>query len=487
MLNLVWLKRDLRIQDHEPMAEAFRQEIPCAILFILEPSLLKRRDVSERHIQFQWASVQEMNRQLQAYRQKVIIACGEAAEVFEYLIEKYHIIHVFSYQENGVQQSWNRDKQVASLLKKKGVAWHEFQKDGVIRGISSREDWDRRWYEKMYRAKEMLIKPGHAGPEVVLPDRFQPAAFLSKLGENTPSKMQPGGERFAHQYLQSFLSERVMNYNKHISRPAESRISCSRLSPYLAWGNISVRQVFQEVRAAYESHPHKKAILSFLQRLNWRDHFIQKFEMQCDYEYLCLNRAYENFPFEHDEKKLEAWKHGMTGVPLVDACMRCLKETGWINFRMRAMLVSFLCHHLGQDWRSGAPWLAGLFLDYEPGIHYPQMQMQAGTTGVNTIRIYNPLRNALRFDEQAEFIRRWVPELKKIPPPMRHQPHLLNPMESSFYEFNIERDYLMPIASPEQPERSMTENLWAWRKSEEARAAGKVILARHARIKKKKS
>jgi deoxyribodipyrimidine photo-lyase len=117
----------------------------------------------------------------------------------------------------------------------------------------------------------------------------------------------------------------------------------------------------------------------------------------------------------HDDSALEAWAAGATGIPFIDACMRSLRATGWLNFRMRAMVQSFAAYHLGMDWRSSGEKLAQLFCDYEPGIHWPQVQMQAGQTGINTPRIYNPVKQGLDQDPEGLFTRRWIPELAAVP------------------------------------------------------------------------
>ena len=135
-------------------------------------------------------------------------------------------------------------------------------------------------------------------------------------------------------------------------------------------------------------------------------------------------RTFDALRNTFDERKYEAWVAGRTGFPMVDACMRSLHATGWLNFRMRCMLVSFASYQLWLDWRKLTPVMARLFLDYEPGIHYPQFQMQSGTTGINANRIYSPLKQA---DDHAgadyEFIRKWVPELARVPGKFITEPH----------------------------------------------------------------
>jgi hypothetical protein len=168
---------------------------------------------------------------------------------------------------------------------------------------------------------------------------------------------------------------------------------------------------------------------AFVIRLQWRCMYCQRFEMRCEMEHTSLCTAWEKLrrgkTFMYgdaallngttDEERLEAFEQGRTGYPFVDACMRCLLQTGWLNFRMRCMLVSFAVYNLWLDWKAIAGHMARVFLDYEPGIHYPQMQMQAGTTGVD-LRCYSMTRQAKEQDPHGTFIKRYVPELSQLGP-----------------------------------------------------------------------
>ena len=259
-----------------------------------------------------------------------------------------------------------------------------------------------------------------------------PAKNHPMLGGLDIGAVQAGGRTEALRTLDSFLSERSRRYMQTISKPGVSARHCSRLSAHITFGTLSVREVEQATRAKLallrdDSSPDaaslSRNLSAFLSRLAWHCHFIQKLEQRPDIEFTCMHSAFEGMREPHfREDFFEAWKTGQTGYPLVDACMRSLHDNGWITFRMRAMLVSFASYHLWLDWRKSAPFLAQLFTDYEPGIHYSQFQMQSGVTGINAVRMYNPIKQSLDHDPQGRFIRRYVPELQAVPDGFIHEP-----------------------------------------------------------------
>ncbi len=476
-INIVWLKRDLRTQDHEPLFNAESAGFDYLSIYIFEPSALQYHDSSLRHQQFVFHSILTMNQKLIQFNRKVEVFYGEAVEVFNYLLKTYELHNVFSYQESGILSTWDRDKAVQVLFESENVSWHESEKNGVCRGLRNRQGWDQSWHTYV---NEEIIE--NKFTRQVLQLEKHPFSIPDLLYVNLkayPSGFQLPGERYAWRYLKTFCEKRGRDYNKFISKPFESRKSCGRISPFLAWGNLSIRQACQYIRSHSHYSMNKRSFDAILSRMKWHSHFVQKFEVECEYETQCVNRGYELLQYSNDVLKLDAWKEGMTGFPLVDACMRCLKETGWINFRMRAMLVSFLTHHLDCDWRLGVYHLAKLFLDYLPGIHYPQFQMGAGTTGVNTIRMYNPIKQSKDHDPSGLFIKLWVDELQSVPVEFIHEPWKMTALEKSLTQ--SAGQYPHPIINLTVSGRAARKKIWGHRSNPKVKDESKRILLLHTR------
>lgn len=469
-MDVVWLKKDLRLHDHAPLSQIATGGNcrPCLILYLYEPDQLCEKTVHGSHVAFVNEGLLDLDLRLSGrdsiagdaidvYRhqfQCITVCHAGAAFTLRTLHQQRPIHQILCHMETSHLKSFARDKAVRRWCRSNNVPIKEFNQTGVTRCLSSRDDFTSNFNryldqlmpetpspEQLQEMRRRLINVDAEG--VQLHGRclspLNPADMQEIPVEHRHDRVnrQYGGECKALYMFQSFLSHRGANYSSGISSPNTSWTTGSRLSPYLTWGNISLRYVIvnskrrqEELRAVKKvsssPSPWLRSLASFQSRMHWRSHFMQKLESQPSLEIEDLCPTFSQLrrqPHDFCQEYYDAWCQGRTGFPFVDACMRCLIDCGWLNFRMRAMLVSFATYNLWLDWRKISCHLARVFLDYEPGIHYPQLQMQAGTTGINAMRVYNVTKQGKDQDPSGIFIRRYIPELQNVPDEYIHEPY----------------------------------------------------------------
>ncbi len=494
-LQLVWFKRDLRLHDHVPLAAAARAG-PVLGIYLFEPDVQQAPDADAQHVTFAIDCVSELRARLRKRGSELLLRTGDAVQQLQQLTNTLPVSAIWAHEETGNALTYARDRRVRAWARERGLPFRELPAGGVVRRLSSRDGWGEHW-ESIMRARVASLPLRFAplpwvdpasGVSAPRAGETAGAAELGVMSHATRVHSLRGGERAAQATLATFLTTRGVDYRRAMSSPVTAFDTCSRISPHLAFGTLSARQAWQaaqrraaELRAIPDADPRwRGALTSFTARLAWRDHFIQKLESEPRIEYEPFASAYAAMrPNEPDPERLAAWIEGRTGYPIVDACMRALRAEGWLNFRMRAMLVSFASYHLWLPWQATSKALAPHFLDYEPGIHYSQFQMQSGTTGINTVRIYNPYKQGRDQDPDGVFIRRWVPELAGVPTDDLHAPHEMPALVAQMSGLQLGRVYPHPIVDHATAYREAKQRIYAARETAAARADAQRVYERH--------
>ena len=477
--SLVWFKRDLRWQDHSALVKASQKGFVRCI-YVIEPDLWLQPDAALQHFEFVRESLQILDAYFRSLGGCIEIHHGELPDVLSRIWQDAPFAGLYSHEETGNGFTYARDLKVSAWCKVHGVDWYEFPQFGVVRRLKNRNLWQSEWERHMASPVENVDtlrfwgEPNESAFSMVAP---------SHLKHNPPMR-QLGGRVNALKTLHSFLNARSIGYRGGISSPLSAPDACSRLSVYLTYGCISMREVVQQTRAHIALLPqqasrHRAGLTAFTSRLYWHCHFIQKLESEPEIEWRNMHQGYDDLrEQDFNLEFFEALKEARTGWPMVDACVTMLRETGWLNFRMRAMLVSVAAYPLWLHWRPVGEWLATQFLDYEPGIHWSQLQMQSGTTGINTTRVYNPIKQAQDHDPYGKFVRRWLPHMRHVPDTWLFEPWLMPEQQKN--NLVLSGHIVEPLVDLAAATRESKQRLYAIRKKPEIIDGKKAVIDKHA-------
>ena len=473
--SLMWFRYDLRIKDNEALFEALKNQ-RCLLVFILDKGYLELETTSGFHLNFLNDSLIDLNKNIkEKFNTKLNFYKGDTIEILNFLVDKHKITTIYSNKIFKGKYFNKLDKEICSLMKEKGIDWVEKNQFGIQLDKRIRGKWSADWHKFVNNPISPEVKA-----KSFVEDDYGDLGF-----KFNHINCQRGGEDNAFNCLNTFLNQRHTNYSKKMSSPLTAEDSCSRLSPHLSFGTISIKNIIKNINNKEHKNSDNISIHSFKKRLAWHCHFIQKLYDQPDIESENLHPLYNglrenSFNFDY----YESWKKGETGFPFLDACMRFLNTKGWLNFRMRAMVVSFASYQLWLDWKKTSKFLAMKFTDYEPGIHYPQIQMQSGTTGINTIRMYSVIKQSYDQDPKGIFIKRWVPELRNLPDNLVHEPWKVNFLEEKEFNFKVDKHYFRPIIDNKLRTKIAKEMIWSIRKKPEAKEISQQIVLQHASMKR---
>ena len=481
MNKIVWFRYDLRLEDNQAFIEATKNGNVLPI-FIFDKNYYKLDTSSSFHLKFCEDSLKELNHSLKnLYNSKINIYYGDTTEILKNISKKFNISEIYSHHVFKNNYLSKIDGKISKFFKECNIQWYLFNQFGIQLGKRDRYRWSYNWNK--FINQPVLEKRVNCN-FIIDPDHNKNCAISTNFIDD--KLIQEGGRKNALKLLNSFLDYRSDNYQKEMSSPITGEKSCSRLSPYITYGNISLKEIYRATKQKLNediSIVKKKSLIAFKSRLAWHCHFIQKLYDEPEIEFKNLNSAFDGLreddfnPYYYD-----AWKNGNTGYPFIDACMRYLKVNGWINFRMRAMLVSFASYQLWLDWKKTSKHMAKLFTDYEPGIHYSQFQMQSGTTGINSIRIYNPIKQSIDQDPDGNFIRKWVPELKNVQGKLIHEPWKMTYIDQKSISIELGKNYPLPIIENNKATKIAKDKIWKVKKSKEAKLLSSQILIKHASL-----
>jgi len=465
--DLIIFHRNLRIKDNEALYHgSIRQKYRC--IYIFDPKYWQGNGKSIRQLYFLKDCLIELDRNLKNLNSKLEIFIGDYKEFYKSLVNSNGQYNLYFNHTTDINYY---NSQISTLInnaiKKYNV--NVFRDFGVQKTNINRDQWSKLWDAQMNENMSDLPMPNiDYKIEKELHTISLDKLIKIKIDSHQKDfiKIQPGGSDAAEKLLNTFFQERCHNYRIKMSSPMDAVDHCSRLSSHFTFGTISIRYVYKKLKKELLSSKYKSDLYSFKKRLHWHCHFIQKLETEPNIEFNSMHAMCDTLRLTENREFIEKWIMGETGFPFLDACIQYLRKYGWINFRMRAMIMSFASYNLWQPWQKTSPLLAELFVDYEPGIHISQVQMQSGVTGINLPRIYSVLKQSIDQDPEAKFILEEFPQLKYE-------------NIDNIHSANIKSKYPEKIVDPKLSAEFARNKIWNIRKSDQFKSIAKQVYLKH--------
>jgi deoxyribodipyrimidine photo-lyase len=443
---LVWHRADLRTVDNAALAAAARDGRPCPV-FVADPAFYDDRGLAcDARVEFCFECLADLRERYRDLGSDLAILHGDPVERLGDLLDAGDGEAKTDrrlYFERGVPTAGGLARDEA-LLERDVV--RAFGDDGIVRGGGwSRDGWQS-------QCEAYFEGDRHPEPDALPPTPLTSDVTLDDLRtrydvDPTKERVPRGGRTPGLRRLDRFV-DTVHEYPESVAPPAKAETHTSRLSPYLKFGALSPREVYQRVHA---EAPDCRGREMFTSRLFWNRHYRQKLADWPGWRERSVNPVFRNLHrADHDPDLVAAWREGRTGFPMVDAAMRALVQTGFVNFRMRALVATFYSYVLREWWKPGADFLYSHLVDADPGINYCQWQSQAGLVGVHPIRVYDPAKQVREYDPEGDYVRRYVPELAGLP-----DEHLARPEKAplSVQEdcgVRVGEDYPYPVVDYER-------------------------------------
>jgi deoxyribodipyrimidine photo-lyase len=422
--HVVWHRSDLRVPDNAPVAaaaEAAGDGDRVLPVFVFDPRYYGDRGLScDARLEFMHECLASLAEQYRERDSDLALLYGDPRDRLPALLDGLDDPRVYVTRDVTARYGRDRDDQ---LLDGDGLpcAVEAFDPGGIVRdppptpesvdGPPSRDGWADQC--RGYLTDDLHPAPdGLPGTPIESDVTIGEVAARHAVDPDKDPEVRPRGGRPAAQDRLDGFVQRLPDYPRNVAPPAAAERHASRLSPYLTFGVLSTREVYQRVRRC----PETRGRSMFTSRLFWNHHYRQKLADWPGWMDRAVNPVFRGlYRGEHDPELEAAWREGRTGFPMVDAAMRALVETGFTNFRMRAMCASVFCYILSEPWCRGADFMYHHLLDAEPGINHPQWQSQTGHVGAHPVRVYDPAKQVREYDPDGEYVRKYVPELADLP------------------------------------------------------------------------